>query len=265
MTDFWLFRLSLSELWRPRRLLFSAPLILFPALLAFLWRSLAAARSREFPPEVAYHAMAGALIFGFSLVILAVIFGTGVVAQEVEQRTILYLLTRPMIRVRILAARFLGALLGIVLTTWAATLLLGLATFGPDLFQHAVVRRDLAILPVGALAYGSLFLLLGAAINRSLIGGLFFAFGWESWVPILPGNFQKISIMTWLRTLAPHDELEGEGGLPSGLQNMLEALSGGDLTAQQAWWVLGGVIVVCLLAAGITFSLREYAPRDDAE
>jgi ABC-2 type transport system permease protein len=238
----------------------AAPLVLLPAALALFWRTVAP-RDR-FVPEVAYNTLSGTLVFGFILVILAVLFSTGVVSQELEGRTIVYLLTRPVPRARILLAKFLGAFTGITLTIWLATLLLALTAYGVGGFGQAMVKRDLAILPLGALAYGSLFLLTATALNRPLIYGLFFAFGWESWIPILPGTFQRISVMTYLRVLAPHTQPEEA---PSGLSRLMALLTPQKIAVPAAWWALGGTAVVALLLALLVFSRKEYAPREDTD
>lgn len=264
MGDLLLFRLSLLDLIRPRRIMAAAPLILIPGLLALLWKAAAAARGRTFEPEIAYNTLAGGMIFGFVLVILAVLFGTGVVAQEVEQRTVVYLLTRPLARGRILLARFLGAFTGITLTVWLATLILGLAVFGQP--AAPAVLRDLVYLPVGALAYGGLFTLFGALLNRPIIYGLFFAFGWESWIPILPGAFQKVSIMTYLRALVPHETGDGsEDSSGSRIRQLLQNFGSDPIPPEHASWVLAATIVITLVLAVLIFTRREYAPREDAE
>jgi ABC-2 type transport system permease protein len=261
MIDLLLFRGALRDLAQPKRLLAAAGLVALPAALVLFARLIA-------PPDkitgpVLYNMLAGGLIFGFTLVILAVVFGTGVVSQEVEGRTIVYLLTRPVARARVLLAKFLAAVVMITAAVWLSTLLLVLVTYGPAGLSAAPVLRDLRVLPVGVLAYGSLFLLMATALNRPLIYGLFFAFGWESWIPILPGELKKLTIMSWLRVLAPH--ADPPGAIPGRIGDLLSRLDTGKLSAASAREVLAGVILVGLAASFLIFSRREYAPRDDAE
>jgi len=261
LIDLLLYRTALRDLIRPRRLLAALPLVVMPAALALLWKTLD--RRDRFEPETVYNSVSGLLVFGFILVILAVLFGTGVVSQEMEQRTILYLLSRPVARVRILLAKFAGAWTGITVTAWLAALLLAETVFGPAGLAHPAFTRDLLVLPVGALAYGAFFLLLATAVNRPLIFGLSFAFGWESWAPNLPGMFQRLSIMTYLRVLAPHPRPdEQEGGRR--IEDLFAVLNPDVISPTHARWVLLGTIVVTVALAVLVFSLREYAPRDDA-
>ncbi|MFN3653457.1 MAG: ABC transporter permease subunit [Armatimonadota bacterium] len=262
MPDLLLFKQALRDVLRPKRLLAAAPLVLLPAILGLIWRF--AAGANDFQAPAAYNTLSGTLIFNFILVVLAVLFGTGVVASEIEGRTIVYLLTRPVARARVLFSRFAGAVVGITVAILAGTLLLALATFGPSQLFAEAVRRDLLVLPLGALAYGSLFLLVATALPRPLLWGLFFAFGWETWVPLIPGSFKYLSLMTYLRTLAPHPMPEGANA-DGDLVDLLQMLSPTTITQGTAWTVLAGVIVVCLALALLVFSRKEYAPREDAE
>src|SRR5689334_14795575 len=103
MIDLYLFRTALRDLLRPKRLLVAIGMSLMPAALALFWRYGA---HDEFDPQMIYNTLAGAVVFGFLLVILAVVFGTGVISQEIEQKTIVYLLTRPVARWRIALMKF---------------------------------------------------------------------------------------------------------------------------------------------------------------
>src|SRR5205807_4004161 len=123
---------------------------------------------------VIYNTLTPLLIFGFILVIPAVVYATGVISSEVEQKTIVFLLTRPVARWRILAAKFAAAALVVTLTSWAALALLAIVALSPSGLGKSPLMHDLAIAPIGALVYGSLFLLLATLINRPLLWGLLY-------------------------------------------------------------------------------------------
>src|SRR5689334_8083095 len=216
MSDLLLIQNALREVLRPRRLLVAVLLTLLPAVLGLASRLLIPAA--EFVPADVYDSLEFPLVFSFTLCILSVIYGTGVISQEIEQRTIVYLLTRPHPRWRILLAKFLVALLVVGLVTTLSTVLLALAVYGPARFGAASIGGDLKALLMGTLTYGSLFLLLGAALPRPLMYGLLFVFGWETWVPQLPGQFARVSIMTYLKALSGReiipDKQTGFGGNP---------------------------------------------------
>jgi ABC-2 type transport system permease protein len=261
MSDFLLFRTALRDLLRLRRLLASLVLLILPTGVALLWRARARGPA-DYDPLVAYNLLSASLVFGFTLVILSVIFATSAVSQDLEQRTIMYLLTRPVPRWRILLAKFAASLLVIILVVWLSTIVLALVTLGPSRMGESRLMRDLQILPLGALAYGSLSLFLGALIRWALVLGLLFAFGWESWVPSLPGDFAKLSLMAYVRVLAPHPQPLTQ---MTGLQELISQFNPQSISSTMAWIVLGLATFAGLAGAVVVFSERQYVPREDAE
>lgn len=255
--DLFLLRTALSDALRPRRLGVALGLAALPAAVGLLWRGIAGGSG--FVPGDVYNTLATTLVFGFILTLLAVIYGTGVVSQEIEGRTIVYLLTRPVPRWRILLAKFAGAVIAITLTACLSAILLALVVYGPGAVLSAdagQLGRDLRVLPLGALAYGAVFLLLATLLSKPLMPGLLFVFGWESWVPSLPGSFSQFSIMAHLRALAKHPASERTADFLDDFQS--------DIAPGQAQLVLWILFIAALAAALLVFSTREYAPREDA-
>lgn len=259
MTILYLFKTALKDVTRPGRALVAVLLALAPMAIAIAWRLTAG--PKHFPRELAYSSLESGFVFSFTLVILSVMLATGVVSQELEQKTIVYLLTRPVRRISILLTRFAAALSMVVVTSLASTLVLALTVYGPSHLHGSPVGRDLLILPIGALAYGAVFLFFATFIARPLIWGLLFAFGWEWWVPSLPGNFKMVSLMAYLRVLAPHASPEGDN---VDIFAIMSGLVPTKITSTLSWEVLAAVIVIGLVGAMYVFSTKEYVPRDDA-
>ncbi len=259
MIDLYLFRSALRDLLRPKRLFITGLLILVPAALAMILRL----KLHDYSTRAMsiYNTLAPLLVFGFILVIPAVVYATGVISSEVEQKTIVFLLTRPVSRWRILLAKFAAAALVVTLTSWAALTLLAVVVLGPARLSGSPLAHDLLIAPIGALAYGSLFLLLATLISRPLLWGLLYVFGIESWTSYVPG-IQKISIMYYLRVIAPHAQIERES---MDIREMMSMLTPTTVTTTTAWTFLAVTIVLCLLASLFIFSVNEYVPREDAE
>ncbi len=257
MSDFFIYRNTLRDLVRPKKLVAVAILVALPTLVALLVRF----KSHHTSPQEFYDSITTMLVYNFVLVILSVIFGTGVITQEVEQKTIVYLLTRPVPRWRILLMKYAATVTMTTLTVWLASLCLALATVGGPGLAHCGLPRDLGMLLVGALAYGALFLFLATLLDRPLIFGLLYAFGWESWVPSLPGNFKYLSLMAYLRVLVPHG---GQNVQTQPVNPMLAAISTEVITSRVASLALAGVIIGALAAALAIFSVREYVPREEA-
>ncbi|WP_395140613.1 ABC transporter permease [Armatimonas sp.] len=155
MADLFILKTSLLEALKPKRLLTALLLLILPALAAIIWRAIVP--GDRFDPAEAYNTLAAYFVFGFTLTILSVIYGTGALSAEIEGRTIVYLLTRPVPRWRLLLMKLIGAWVGITVTVALSVLLLGFAVYGLKPEWPRIVS-DLRIIPVGALAYSSLFL-----------------------------------------------------------------------------------------------------------
>jgi ABC-2 type transport system permease protein len=198
----------------------------------------------------------------FRIVALAsAIFTTAIISQEVEQRTIVYLLTRPVPRWKLLLIRYLASVLvvgvlgviGALLTSWGAFGSLG----GNDL-----LGKDVMALLVGAFAYGALFLFISLIFNRAMLVCLLFAFGWETSVPNMPGSMNSLSILTYMQAIAEHPASQDQSkllGIASG------ALGDNTIPPDRAWGILVGIIIVMLALSAWWFTHFEYVPREDAE
>jgi ABC-2 type transport system permease protein len=257
MSDFYLFRTALRDLLRPGKLIAGAILIALPLLIGSVikWK----ADPETYDAANQYGRWIVFYVFTFVLTILSVIFSSGIVAQEVEQKTIVYLLTRPLPRWRILLMKFLAVILVTTVVCSFATLSAALVTYGPTKLGTSPLGHDILILPVGVTVYCAIFLLMGTLLNRPLILGLILAFGWDKLINVLPGYGKYCSIMTYLGVLAPHD-------LPVGMVTLVTRLSAGVDPPSRlfSWIVLISLAVIALVSACIAFSTREYVPREDA-
>ena len=172
MSDYYLFRTALFDLLRPGKLVAAFIFIALPTLIGLVnkWKM----DPETYVAASQYGLLTVFFVFGFVLTMLSVIFSTGVVAQEVEQKTIVYLLTRPVPRWRILLLKYLAAVAVTSIVGWLAVLASALTTYGPSKLGESSLGRDLLILPVGVAAYSAIFLLIATLLNRPLIFGLIF-------------------------------------------------------------------------------------------
>lgn len=202
---------------------------------------------------------------GYRLVALvAAVFSTAVVAGEVEQRTIVYLLTRPIPRATLLVARLLASICVVGLLSTFLVLAIGIVNFGIGALTNGMVLRDVGIVWLGAAAYGGLFLFISLLLNRAFLFCLLFAFGWEAFVPRMPGDLYYASIHSHMRALSSHPVSESQS-------NPLTNLASGSLgSATSAPWgvalaILVGIFIVGTVISAAWFTQFEYTPREDAE
>lgn len=253
MSDLYLFRITLRDLVRPGKLIAAALLVGVAVLVAAIVR--ANAGPGEFHPAASYNGISSILVFGYIVVILSLVYSTGLIGQEIEQKTIPYLLTRPMPRWRILLAKYLAAVVVTTVTVWLADIAVALTLFGPAKIGASHLWKDMLILPLGAMAYNGIFLLLSTLVSKGLLYGLGYAFI-EPLLPRIPGDWQKISLLTYLHALAPH--------LDAGDATMsAQAAVAVEIAGWIAWTVVITVILGSVIASLVVFSTREYTPQEE--
>jgi ABC-type transport system involved in multi-copper enzyme maturation permease subunit len=206
----------------------------------------------------------GLMIWGFylsfSVPLLGVFYGTSLIADEVEEKTITYLFTRPLSRGAVLVGKYLAYLVctgllvlpSVTLVFFLVVPLLGgsIGAGFPDLL------KDLALLAVGLAVYGALFALVGTLFKRSLLTGLVFIFGWEPIVVVLPGYMKRFTVSYYLQGLVPH--AMPQDGTVTGL--VLQVLQANEILPSVTVSLIGLVVIVAG-ALGLAIRLverREY-------
>lgn len=259
MNPGYLYRSMLTEFLRFRRVGVWLMVCFILAGMAFLFLRVNQGQS----PEDIYPMLSGTLVFRF-LPLVAAIFSMAVLAQEVEQKTIVYLLTRPVPRPQMLLMRTLAAATVVAILSTVAAILVSITVFGTEGLSNGYLWRDVKAILMGSLAYCSLFVFVSLLINRAMIVCLLFAFAWETSVPNMPGNMYYLSITSYLSAIAER---------PSGGQlennNALGFLSGSMgtnlLTPGTAWFIMIALSIAMCVVGMTWFSRFEYLPREDAE
>jgi ABC-type transport system involved in multi-copper enzyme maturation permease subunit len=256
------FDLSIGEMLWSRRTVFMALVVGLPVVLAVAVRTLVELGAPM--PRIDRSEVTGPVIFGlmiwaffvrFSVPVLAIFYGTALIADEVEDRTITYLFTRPIPREAVLLGKYLAYLvatafvvLPAVVTVWLLVVPIG----GRLADGYFDLLKDLGVLALGLAAYGAVFALVGARFKRPLLVGLIFVFGWEVLVLALPGSFKRLTVAYYLQGLVPH-------AMPSdSTLSLLQALFRDVPTLGASLASLAVIEVVCLWLAARTVARREY-------
>lgn len=189
----------------------------------------------------------------FLIVILAVFYGTSIAAEEVENKTLPYLLTRPLSRRAVLIGKYFAYVIFLTVGTLSSLVVSYFVMHSRALGQPAFFSRLLtscSAVFLGILAYTAFFSLLGSFLKRALIIGLIFGFGWENVIQYFPGATQRFSVAHYLKSLLPY---RPEAGKFSFLTFRLEPTS-------PALSVIALLLisVVALGLATLIFSLKEY-------
>ena len=208
------FDVSLGEMLWSRRTVFMALVTGGPVLVAIVIRVAFALDLPAF--RVNDLEVGGSTIFGlmvwvfylrFTVPVLGVFYGTALIADEVEDRTITYLFTRPIRRGAVLMGKYLAYLactVFVVLPSVMVVYFLIVPARGTLAAGFPSLLLDLGLLALGLAVYGAVFALVGAWFRRPLLMGLLFVFGWEPTVVAIPGYLQRFSVAHYLQGLVPH-------------------------------------------------------------
>lgn len=256
-----IFDLSLGEMLWSRRTIFMALIVGGPVLLALIVRALEAfgmpalrVNGQRVVGMGVFGIMIWMLYLRFAIPILGVFYGTALMADEVEDKTITYLFTRPVPRGAVLVGKYLAYLACTSLVVLPAVMLVYflLVPFAdiPATFSQLLI--DLGLLFLGLAAYGALFAFVGAFFKRPLVLGLVFVTGWEQTAMALPGYLKQFTVAYYLQSLVPHSM--PSDGVVSILQGMFRDT---PPAAVSLFWLVLCVVVFLTLAARIV-ERKEY-------
>jgi ABC-2 type transport system permease protein len=260
-----IFDLSLGRMLWSRGTIFMALVVGLPVVLALLVRvgnylfgdgGGFRVDGRMLPGPAIFGGMIWLMYLRFIVPILAVYYGTSLIADEVEDKTITYLFTRPIPRGAVMTGKFLAYLVCTVMVVLPSVMLVyflvvpmgggSIASTFPDLL------KDLALLALGLMAYGALSAWVGARFKRPMVMGLVFVFGWEQAVLIIPGYMRRFTVAWYLQSLVPH-------AMPSdGIASLLQSVFRDNPTLPAAVAALFAIAGVFLFLAIRVVERREY-------
>lgn len=184
----------------------------------------------------------------FLLPIVTVIYGTSAFGEEREQRTLVYLLIRPLTRWRLYLAKaagilpviLLAGLLGYFAICWTGGRL-GQPSW--QLFWPAILRA--------CLAYSLLFLLFGALVPRPAVVSIVYAFFIETMLGNMPGTIKRIAISYYCRCMMY--DAGSEIGLAPSIRAQFLAIDGSTAAT-----VLDLTAIGLLVLGAWIFHRKEY-------
>jgi ABC-2 type transport system permease protein len=266
-----IFDLSLGEMLWSRRTIFMMLVVGVPVLIACVLRLAVGLGAPVFDDHRTTQngvtqtiRMTGPGIFGFMIwvlyvrfivPVLGVFYGTSLMADEVEDKTITYLFTRPIRRGAVLFGKYLaylGCTVFVVLPSVMLVYLLIVPMQGSLGASFLDLLKDLMVLGLGLAVYGAAFAFVGAKFKRPLIVGLIFIFGWEQAALAFPGYLKRFTIAYYLQGLVPH-------AMPS--DSVLSLIQGAfreSPTLAGSLFGIAAILVVFVTLAAWVVERREY-------
>lgn len=179
--------------------------------------------------------IAADVLGGFALAtmvpLIGVIAGTGAIGPEIDDGSIVYLLSKPVKRPSIIFTKLIVAIAVTMVFSAVPTFIAGMILNGNG--QQVAVAYTVAAL-VASIAYSALFLLLGTVSRHAVVIGLVYALVWEALFGSLISGAKTLSVQQW--ALAVAQKVSGEGLVTSdvGLTTAVLLLIG--VTVLATWY-----------------------------
>ncbi|MCX4828183.1 ABC transporter permease [Streptomyces sp. NBC_01016] len=159
------------------------------------------------------------LLGGFALAtmvpLIGVIAGTGAIGPEIDDGSVVYLLSKPLKRPTIIFTKLIVAIGVTMVFSAVPTLIAGLILNGNG--QQIAVAYTIAAL-VASIAYAAIFLLLGTVTRHAVVFGLVYALVWEALFGSLVSGARTLSVQQWslavAQKVAGGDLVTSDVGLP---------------------------------------------------
>jgi len=136
------------------------------------------------------------------LPLATLILATGALGDEVEDRTMVYLVLKPVSRLRIVLEKYAAVVVATVVLLWVGLILTWLISGRADAFDgtDVLVAAIIAIL-WGVLAYGAVFMAVSLIIPRALLVGIMYTLLWESLLSRLIPGARVISLRHYVNSI----------------------------------------------------------------
>lgn len=160
--------------------------------------------------------MMNLLMLTFLLPVLALIYGASMIRNEIDDRSIIQVITSPLDRKVSYLGYYLSLALVLSILLSIITAIGGICFFTANGWSDGATELILAFILVqviGAIAYSALFLAMGVALKQPIYLGLIYVFVWEGYVGSVPGAIGEYTIRHQLQVIA--SGLVHEGSIAS--------------------------------------------------
>lgn len=193
---------------RRKRLALAAIIAFLPVLIPLALAFLSTSQFAE-SGNVVFVRLIEELHINVFIPLLALFFAGMLVAEDIETRTMPYILTRPIPRSAWVIGRF-GAFLIVAAAIMLFSTVLTFAASTTHAALELTSRSDLALLlhylcvmMIALPAYGGFAVFLGAYTRRPIIYGVIFFYGWQYVATLVPGLVDFFTIKKYIEALLP--------------------------------------------------------------
>lgn len=163
------------------------------------------------------------------LPLATLMLATSAFGDEIEDRTMVYLVLKPVSRLRIVVEKYVAVVLMSVVALWAGWIVTWLLAARGDALDSADVMASAAgAIVAGVAGYAAVFLLISLLIRRALVAGILYILLWESLLSrpdFLPGawifSIRHYTQSIFARLLDAPDMLDSPAALTSATSTII--------------------------------------------
>lgn len=185
----------------------------------------------------------------FIVLYASLLFGCSLYTEEEDQRTMSYLISRPVSNAEIVIYKYIGFVISVYIML-AIPLLLNLAILTTKVPLNETmdfmfeIGQFFGLMFLAIAAWGAFFMFLGIYLKKfALVAGLMYAIFWETFMANIPAGIRYGTISHYLRSLAPIYVSFGDDPASAGLEatqweHALVILIGFGLAFQLLTWFI---------------------------
>jgi ABC-2 type transport system permease protein len=189
----------------------------------------------------------GMLIVWFFMPAICMIYGSSVIRDEIEDKSIVHVFTSPFDRIFAYFSYYVSLVICLCLILAVITSFGFISFFGQQGIDGEAMNiyvTFIGLVFLGVFVYSALFLLTSVVFKRPIYFGLFFVFIWEGFIGSIPGNIQKISINFYLKSIG---------------SKQLEYITvNGATDVNTSLMVIFGSIIILILVGSLIFKTKEF-------
>jgi ABC-type transport system involved in multi-copper enzyme maturation permease subunit len=149
------------------------------------------------------------LYLQFFVLLYTLIFGSSLLHDEMDKKTMTYLLIRSSKRLEIVIFKYIGLIISInilfIVAISVSYFVFAIQGESSDLLNNLdKLFYVCLVMFLGSLAYGAFFTFLSIFFKRPLMVGLLYAFIWEIFITNIPMNIRRATMMYYLRSVFYH-------------------------------------------------------------
>lgn len=173
----------------------------------------------------------GAVSLGAMVPLFGLIVGTGVIGPEIDDGSIVYLLSKPLLRPSIVLSKLIVAIGATVVFATVPTLLAGLIMSG----TAGGIAAGFAVgALVASVAYSAIFLMLAVVTRHAVVYGLAYALIWESLIGGFVPGARTLSVQQWSLSLT--ERIAAGGVVSSDVRLAVACVLLAVVTAVATWY-----------------------------